>query len=78
MGNQQTDSQTDISIDFLRYKIVKFRPFPGPKIYNFYKTGSRNQYRSIEHKKTSILTKSELPNPSGRPKNAPNTFSKIR
>ena len=41
----------DISIDFLRYKIVKHRPFPGQTIHNFKKIGSRNQYRSIEHKK---------------------------
>ena len=40
------------------------------------KIGSRNQYKSIEHKKISILTKSQLPNPSGRPKNAPKTFQK--
>ena len=70
--------QIDISIDFLRYKVVKHRTFPGQKIYNFNKTGSRNQNRSIEHKKIPILTKSELRNPSGRPKHAQNTFSKIR
>ena len=27
------------------------------------------------HKKISILSKSELPNPSGRPTNAPNTLA---
>ena len=60
---------------FFRYKIVKHRPFPGPKINFFYKIGSRNEYRSIEHKNISVLTTSELPNPSGRPKKAPNTFA---
>ena len=68
----------DISIDFLHYDIVKHRPIPGPKIHYLNKIGSRNQYRSIEHKKISILTKSQLPNPSGRPTNAPKTFPKIR
>ena len=48
------NARIDLSIDFLRYKIVKHRP--GQKIHNFNKIGSRNQYRSIEHKKISILT----------------------
>ena len=47
--------------------------FLGQQIHNFNKTGSRNPYRSMGHKQISNLTKIELPNPSGRPKNAPNT-----
>ena len=70
--------QIDFSIDVFRYKIVKHRPFPGQKKHDFNKIGSRNLYRSIEHKKISILTKSQLPNPSGRPTDAPKTFPKIR
>ena len=73
-GRKKSISQSIFSAT----KSSKSRPFPGPKNHNFNKTGSRNQYRSIEHKKNSILTKSELPNPSGRPENAPHTFSKIR
>ena len=56
-------------------EIVECRPFLGQQIHNFNKFGSRNPYRSMGHKKMSILAKSELPNPSGRPKNAPNTFA---
>ena len=44
------------------------------KIHNSNKISPRDPYKSIEHKKSTFWAKSELPNPSGHPKKAPNTF----
>ena len=38
-------------------------------------TSAQALYKSIEHKQIYTLAKSELPNPSGRPKNGPNTLA---
>ena len=56
-------------------EIFEFQPFLNQTIHNFNKINSRNPYRSIEQEKSTIWAKSELPNPSGRPKNAQNTFA---
>ena len=48
-------------------------PVHGLNMHNFNKISSRDLYGQMQHWKISILAKSQPPNPSGHPRNAPKT-----
>ena len=67
----------DISNHYILAKLVNVRPFLGPQLHSFYKISSRSPHGQIELKQISILTKSQLPTPSLRPKNVPKTTANL-